>query len=225
MLLVCLTGCDALFRLSTVEAPPPVDASGNDGTPGNCFRDPFSAPDADLAMSWDRFADSTACKATVASGELVVAIDPNIDCYAGVESNVRPSFVGGSATVHVAEATASGNVETLFSLQIDSANAYYIDVGKGYLSFTARLAGVDMQHHELQYDPVAHAYWQLAYVADGPQIAFRTSPDGEAWVDRHSVTAVVPLMALASRLEAGTYGGGTATAQTARFDDFVRCLP
>jgi hypothetical protein len=225
LVLFCVTGCDALFRLSPVEEPAMGDASGGDSIPGSCFRESFDGSDSDLLVNWDRGADSNGCKATVDSGNLLIGVDANISCYADIHRNVGASFVGGSASVHVVDATPVGNVETLFTLQVDPSNAYYFDVGGGSLDFLERVAGVDMQKRGISYDSVAHAHWQFLYLADPPRIAFRTSPDGEAWVERHSVTALVPLDALEVRLEAGTYNGGDSNAHAARFDDFELCLP
>lgn len=227
LVLLCLTGCDALFRLSTVPDPagPDGGGDGNDAQPSNCFRESFSGTTADLAANWNRGADSSGCQATVASGELEIEISANISCYADAQTITRPSFVGNSASVRVTNATATGNAETLFTLEIDASNSYYFDVGRGGLGFYERFNGVDMPPLEITYDPVAHAYWQFLYKADGPVIAFRTSADGTSWVERHTVPVVVPLDALRVRLEAGTYNGGDALIHTATFDDFERCAP
>jgi hypothetical protein len=225
LVLFCLTGCDALFRLSTVDDPVALDGAAGDGMPGTCFYESFSGADSDLLVNWDRYADSTSCKATVNAGELLIDIEPSVDCYADAHS-IRPtSFVGGTASVHVTKATTSSHVETLFTLRVDSSNAYYFDVSGGILSFQQRVAGVDMPNDEITYDALAHAYWQFLYVPEGPRIAFRTSADGETWIERHSVIAVVPPDALEIALEAGTYSGGNPGGEMARFDDFVRCSP
>ena len=224
LVLLCLTGCDALFRLSTVPDPPGSDGRADDAPPGNCFRESFSGTTGDLAANWNRGADSSGCQATVQSGELKIELGANISCYAGADTVVRSSFVGNSASVRVTEATATGNAETEFTLDLDINNAYYIDVGRGLLGFYERVNGIDMPPREIGYDPIAHAYLQFLYSAAGPKIAFRTSADGEVWVERHTVPVVVPLDALGVRLEAGTYNGGDAVIHTARFDDFERCV-
>lgn len=227
LVLLCLTGCDALFRLSEVPEPRGSDGGVDrgDAPVGTCFRESFSGTLSDLAANWDRGADSSGCRATIVSGELRIEINADIRCYADAHTIARTSFVDNSASVHVTDATATGNAETLFTLEIDASNSYYFHVGEGGLGFYQRVTGVDMLPQEITYDPIAHAYWQFLYKAEGPTIAFRTSADGKVWVERHNVPVVVPLDALRVRLEAGTYSGGDPVMHTAGFDDFERCAP
>src|SRR4051794_34616828 len=77
VIILALTGCDALFSVTTVENP---DARG-DATP-TCFTESFSGSDEDLLVSWDRGADNAGCNAKVDTGSLLIDIAPNTDCYA-----------------------------------------------------------------------------------------------------------------------------------------------
>ena len=225
LVLFCLAGCDALFRLTAVPEPPGVDASGADARPGNCFRESFSGTDSDLLVNWDRSADSSACRAILAGGQLRIEIAPGSNCYADALTKVRPSFVGNTASVHVTDATTATDAETLFAIEIDPSNTYFFFVGGSTLGMFERASDVDMQLLEIPYDPALHAYWQFVHEVDAARISFQTSPDGASWVERHSVSVVVPLDALAVRLEAGTYNGGLQEAEAATFDDFERCAP
>jgi hypothetical protein len=223
VLLLCLTGCDALFRLGPVEEPVASDAGGDGGS--SCFAESFDGTDQDLLARWNRGNDNAACKATVDSGELLIAIESSSDCYAFASPITSGTFVGNSASVHVTKIAETGNAETMFVLRRDQDNSYFFNVDDGELAFRARVNSVDLQQKIIAYDATAHAYWRFEYRAVPPGILFQTSSDGESWITRHEVDALVPLDTLSPMLITGTYTGGLAEVVTARFDDFERCSP
>jgi hypothetical protein len=226
LVLVLVTGCDALFRLTEV---PPADTSMADGGAGDstlssCFLDTFTGTNAELDLTWHREPGSAFCQANIKSNELVFEHAANQACLVDVRLIGRRSFVGARMTVELVGIPEDGPIETFFGLELDSQNYYTFDYTSGKLKAAVAIDNVQEQIQTWTYTS-SHRFLRIQHRPETSQLDFLTSADGAVWAKHHTTSTPVAIETLEAVIGASTYGGGVPTPQTSRFDSFELCIP
>lgn len=142
--------------------------------------------------------------------------------YSGYVSAITRNVSGGSASVEVVSADASG-AETVFALGTDSNNFYRFLVNGSRLIFQERLGGVTTSVG-IAYDRFYHRFWRIRHDAATDSIVFETSSDGSNWNDRWTLARRLPLGKMRVELGGGTARWVPAPGKIA-FDNFLLVLP
>ena len=135
-----------------------------------------------------------------------------------VESIGTYELTNSSASVQILSVvSATGNVNTVFTVQLDWNNQLNWWYEYGYLYANYVLNGVQYPVATLTYNPIVHAYWRLRE-SDGTT-CWETSSDGTQWTLQATAptSTLFSLKALNYILSASEFSTGNPTPGTASF--------
>jgi hypothetical protein len=227
-LVTALSGCDKLFDLRAVAASDA--ATSDDKGPGVdakiCFSDDFDVGTLN-ASAWSKFEHPTTAVASITNKQLQITLgaSPDVNNYAGIDSQPARDFTSVSIELEVVEVPAqTGGTEVVFQIY-DGTRAFTISLDGGQLYFRKRVDAQDPDDGTgpVPFVPAEHRFWRLEHESGIVRYVTRSAL-GEAKLQREVVATDATIAAMRVGIYAGTYFSVVDPAR-AVFDNYVKTCP
>ena len=160
--------------------------------------------------------------ATEGGGTLTLAPSPlSGNSRISVTSNALYDLTGSAASVQVNEVVHPGEVNTIFSLQVDWDNALEWWFENGFLYGINYVGGARSVVATLNYSPGDHAFWRIREY--NGVVFWETSPDGSSWTMQGlaATSRLFSLRAISVVLAANSFGAGSPDPGQARYSHLI----